>query len=456
MDGMTPLSGDAVSVLEPPTSQRELAERPRPLNTLIAEITTLAGQLNAATHRWLVLIAEFDRRHGWSTAYAQSCAHWLNYQCGMDLGAAREKVRVARALEQLPLISAAMARGELSYSKVRALTRVACAATEDYLLSIALHATASHVETLVRLYRSAQEVEELSREARQQQRRYLRYEIDRDGSILLRASLPAETGVLFLKALDLAIEAAQDVSAETLSDQPSFSARRADAVGALAEAFLQHGAAGLGGGERQQIVVHVDASTLEHSTAGRCEIEDGPSIAAETARRLSCDASLVTVLENDLGEPLDIGRKRRTIPPAIRRALNARDGTCRFPGCSHKRYVDGHHIEHWAHGGGTVLTNLVILCRFHHRKVHEGGIRVEVLDDGALRFVKPNGEPCGVPNAEQQRLIDLRSLLTTSQRDHIRIDARTALTRWQGERMDYGVAVEALLARRRRVRNRAA
>lgn len=386
-----------------PRQDRHAKTAPRRLQDLIDEITELAGHLNAGTYRWLALIAEFDRRKGWSNAYAQSCAHWLNYQCGIDLGAAREKVRVARALEDLPQISAAMARGELSYSKVRALTRVACPATEDYLLSIARHATASHVETLVRLYRHAQEAEELSRQARQQRRRYLRYEIDRDGSVVLRASLPAETGVLFLKALDLAIESQQDVSAETPSELPTFSARRADAVGALAEAFLEHGAADLGGGDRQQIIVHVDAATLEHNCTGRCELEEGPSIPAETARRLACDASLVTVLENDLGEPLGIGRKRRTIPPAIRRALGARDGTCRFPGCSHKRYVDGHHIVHWARGGRTDLSNLVILCRFHHRKVHEGGIRIEMLDDGALRFIKPNGEVCGLrcrrPNA---------------------------------------------------------
>lgn len=132
---------------------------------LAARITELAGHLNAATHRWLVLIAEFDRRHGWSDGYTRSCAHWLNWKCGIDLGAAREKVRVARALESLPSISAAMATGQLSYSKVRALTRVATPATESVLLNVALHGTAHHVEKLVRQFRRVQEVEELSREA---------------------------------------------------------------------------------------------------------------------------------------------------------------------------------------------------------------------------------------------------------------------------------------------------
>jgi len=104
------------------------------LRELAAQITELAGHLNAANYRWLSLIAEFDRRHGWSDGSTQSCAHWLNWQCGIDLGAAREKVRVAHALEKLPRIAAAMERGELSYSKARALTRVACQKTEEYFL----------------------------------------------------------------------------------------------------------------------------------------------------------------------------------------------------------------------------------------------------------------------------------------------------------------------------------
>ncbi len=128
---------------------------------LEARITELAGHLNAAQHRWLVLIAEFDRRRGWSGAGIASCAHWLNFKCGLNLGAAREKVRVAHALQDLPRIAASMARGELSYSKVRAITRVACPATEENLLNIALHGTAYHVETIVRLYRRAQQAQEI-------------------------------------------------------------------------------------------------------------------------------------------------------------------------------------------------------------------------------------------------------------------------------------------------------
>src|SRR5581483_4081632 len=353
------------------------AERVRYLRELAAQITELAGHLNAANYRWLSLIAEFDRERGWSDGSTHSCAHWLNWQCGIDLGAAREKVRVAHALEKLPQIAQAMARGALSYSKVRALTRVACAQTETYFLEIALHGTAAHVEKIVRGYRRAKESEELSREEQQQATRKVSYFYDTDGSLVLKARLPAEIGALVIKALDAAVNdpAVRDVSAEMrppqppeeeewglivrpADERPSWGARRADALGRIAESFLQHGAEDLSSGDRQQIVIHVDAETLQDSVAGRCELEDGPSLAAETVRRLACDASVVTILEDARGEPLNVGRKTRAIPPALQRALRSRDRGCRFPGCPNTRYVDGHHIHHWAHGGETKLSNL--------------------------------------------------------------------------------------------------
>ena len=172
------------------------------LEELEAQITELAGQLNAANYRWLTLIAEFDRRNGWADGKLPSCAHWLNFKCGLNLGAAREKVRVAHALESLPKIAASMGRGELSYSKVRALTRVACEATEDNFLMIALHGTAHHVERLVRCYRRAQEAEELSRETQQHMNRSLNYWFAEDGSLMFKGRLPAVAGALLIKALE--------------------------------------------------------------------------------------------------------------------------------------------------------------------------------------------------------------------------------------------------------------
>ncbi len=477
---------DPRNPVDPGLSNKELA----------AAITELAGHLNAANRRWLALIAEFDRRKGWSDSMTKSCAHWLNWQCGVNLGAAREKVRVAHALEGLPMIGAAMGRGELSYAKVRALTRAANVANEEFLLMIGLHGTASHVEKLVRQYRRVQEVEELSREERQQARRSVSYYFDdEDGSLVLKARLPAESGMQLLKALEVAIadlplppaqdpclsrpgregadgvrdtdverRRATDVSAETsarhspptpdrkLEPRIPTTARRADALALVAESFLAHGAESLSGGDRLQIVVHVDHETLKERTAGRSEFEDGPGVSAETSRRMACDCSYVKITEDDNGEPLNVGRKTRSIPPALRRALKSRDKGCVFPGCTHQKYVDGHHVHHWAEGGETKLSNLVSLCRFHHRLVHEGGVRIDRLDDGAWRFVRPDGE--AFVSTSPGHTKPMQGVWETLVKEHaerdIHIDPHTARTRWRGESMDYGIAIDVLLAKERK------
>ncbi len=425
------------------------------LEELEAQITELAGQLNAANYRWLMLIAEFDRRAGWVDGKLHSCAHWLNFKVGLNLGAAREKVRVAHALAGLPRIAAAMARGELSYSKVRALSRVACPATEESLLMIALHGTAHHVERLVRGYRRAQEAEELSREAQQHAKRSVTYGYDEDGSLILRARLPAVAGAMLIQALDAALESLpeEEISADVVAEQSiPFESLRADALAAVAESFLAESHSSSSSADRYQVVVHVDAETLREHTAGRCEIEQGPSLPAETVRRLACDASLLQVLETESGEPLDVGRKTRSIPPAIRRALNTRDGGCRFPGCTHQRYVDAHHIKHWADGGETKLANLVTLCRLHHRLVHEGEILVDPLPGGGWRFVHPDGRHFALIRCSRAASYDGEELERTHAALGIPIDADTAATRWLGERMDYDLGVWILCNQANRAR----
>ena len=312
-----------------------------------------------------------------------------------------------------------MARGELSYSKVRALTRVACEGTEAAFLTIALHGTAHQVETIVRQYRRATEAAELAREAQQQAGRKVTYYWDDDGSLVLKARLPAETRTLLLRALEAADEEVPlpDVAAETspYAETPR-AARRADALGVLAESFLKHGA-------------------LRHHAAGRCEIDEGPSIPVETARRLGCDASVITVVEDDDGEPLDVGRRTR--------------------------YVDGHHIHHWAEGGETKLANLVSLCRFHHRQVHEGGMAAERLDDGAWRFVKRSGEALMSSAPGHTWPLDMRlpvdhadcdgtELVAAHRAQGLAINSRTAATRWRGERMDHVYAIDVLVQRAER------
>jgi hypothetical protein len=353
------------------------------------------------------------------------------------MGAAREKVRVAHAIANLPRISAAMASGALSYSKAREITRVGNAGNEEYLLMLAEHGTAAHVERLVRAYRRQQEAEELSREQRQQANRRVSFRYDDDGSLVLTCHLPAEAGALVMKALDVAVEGLriyEDVPAGTSRQIIPYSARRADGLARIAESFLAHDVLESPGSDRQQIVVHVAAETLRNRRAGCCEIEHGPSIPADTARRFSCDASVITLIEDEDGEPLNVGRKTRLISSPLRRLLTARDQGCRFPGCCNARYIDMHHIKHWANGGETKPSNLVSLCRFHHHAVHEGGFDVRILDDGALRFVRPDGASvdhvapgCSQPLGDVARLPKGKFVDT-----------------WRGDRMDMDLALEVM------------
>jgi hypothetical protein len=422
----------------------ERSDGTKPLELLEREITSLATQIHAATCRWLCLVAEYDAREGWAIWGAKSCANWVALQCGIAPGSAREHVRVARRLRELPLIRAAFAEGELSYSKVRALTRVENVEREQDLLDLARHATAHQLERLLRAYHGVVAAERAA--AGEPPERWIAFDHADDGSLLLRGRLPAEEGALVMAAIEAAREqlAQRDVPAGTRDgdgvDVPAGTSRRsageprADALVALADSFLADGALGARtGGDRYQVVVHADAGALSgEEPGGRCELDDGSPLAIETARRLACDASLVQMLERD-GQPLRLGRKTRTIPPALRRALNARDRGCRFPGCGSRRFLDAHHIEHWIDGGPTNIDNLLHLCGYHHRLLHEGGYRITRSAGGRIAFHRRDGrliQPCGV-RGRPAKLPSTR-----------RPDACVALSH---DRLDLGYGVEAML-----------
>ena len=236
-------------------------------------------------------------------------------------------------------------------------------------------------------------------------------------------------------------------------DRRPQAARRADALAAVAETYLQNEPQSTSTADRFQVMVHVDAETLQHRVDGRCHIEDGPTIAVETVRRLTCDASLVRITENGKGEPLDVGRKTRAIPPAIRRALHARDEGCCFPGCTFRRFVDAHHVEHWADGGETKLSNLVTLCRAHHRLVHEGEVAVEARAGGGWLFRRPDGREFDTPRRQPPPPHDGLALRRAHTAQGLHIDPTTAATRWRGERMDYHLAIGILCHRAERERS---
>ena len=255
---------------------------------------------------------------------------------------------------------------------MRAITRVATPETEDRLLQFALAGTAAHVERLVRAWRRADRQAEADEDRRQRAGRYLHTYTDEDGLLVVRARMTPEAGAVLQRALEAAEDRLYREAADAESQggavrraEPETTAgqRRADALALVAESALAADLDTGSAGDRYQVVVHVDAEALpEGSDTVQSAVEDGVHVSAGTSRRLACDASTVVMRHGPGGEVLDVGRKTRTIPAAIRRALQARDRRCRFPGC-HSRHCDAHHLRHWADGGATRLDNLVLLCR---------------------------------------------------------------------------------------------
>ena len=483
---------------------------PPDLNLLGDRIAELSARIQAATYELLCYLREFDRQHGWEGF--RSCAHWLNWRTGLDLGAAREKLRVAAALADLNHLSAAMACGRLSYSIVRALTRVATPATEARLVAVACCATGAQVERLVRAWRQADREAQPDAEQVRLARRALSTRVDEDGMVVLRARLTPDVGAVVLRALEAALEqvpaTAEDAEA---SDESSIAQQRADALGLVAESALAGGLDPGSPGDRFQVTVHVAADTLGSREAapatprvsaeiarevnsptsdsaasaadaaadqalikpavglhlapaahgagpltlppgpdvGQAVIEQAGGIHAgtEVARRVACDAGLVVLRHAPDGEVLDVGRRTRTVPTALRRALEGRDrNQCQFPGCS-SRHCDAHHVVHWADGGATRLSNLVLCCRFHHRAVHEAGFQVVVDDAGQFQFLRPDGAPLpALPPAARWEGAGAPLAPTVARlaAAGISIGPHTATPEWYGESLDLTAALDAL------------
>jgi hypothetical protein len=374
----------------------------RSIDELDLEICRLARQMNAETYRMLLLVRDFDDRFGWAKWGLRNCAEWLAWRCGLSLSAAREKVRTAQALRSLPAISAAFADGRLSYSKVRALTRVAAESDEDLLLAYALEANAPQVEERCRQIRNV-EPESVDVARRVWERRSLTMFRDRTrGCMRITVELPTEEGELIGRALESAVAAGEVALGVEFASDPEraadgWRAQQADALVAIAKAYLGGSVSGgaVAGGEspagksasaadHYQVVVHVDEKSLRGG-AGRSDLP------IETVKRLTCDGGLIMVVEDDRGTPLDVGRKQRTVSTPLKRALWSRDRGCSFPGCHNTRYVDAHHIHHWANGGDTSLENPTLLCTHHHTLLHEGGFTIHRDERGRIYFRRADG-----------------------------------------------------------------
>jgi hypothetical protein len=361
----------------------------QPIDDLEDSLIESWREVSRATHRFLLLLREFDLRQGYKAYGNADCAEWLNWKCGIARVTAQEKVRVARALWNLPQVDAAFAKGDLSYSKVRAITRVATGVTEVDLLDYALTVSASQLDRFCSALKHGDPSDSETAARRAREGRSLTRHFREDGTGMIVVELPRAELDLVLQALDQAAALLPD------DESRSLFAAGADALVAMARECLvggrepdledeTNGPRRSSAGDTHTVLVHVDAAAL----AGEGGRSDLP---LPVVRRLCCDGAAVPIVENGNGDTLSVGRKQRTVPTAIRRALESRDGHCQFPGCSHRRWLDAHHIQHWADGGETSLENLVLLCSYHHTLVHEGGFRLEERGDGVRYFVRPDG-----------------------------------------------------------------
>ena len=357
--------------------------KPISIDELDYAIVSCAAHINAATYEMLLLVRQFDERAGFLRWGLDNCAEWLAWRCDLSLITAKEKLRVAHALKTLPAISDAFSQGELSYTKVRELTRVANQDNEQHLLDFALRTTASHVAQRCRELRMGDE-SSIDTAARAFANRSLRIRRDpHRGTMIVSIELPMDTGELLEKALDKA----RDDEVPEIPDLTdiSWSARQADAFLNMVTGYLSGTENDKQSNDNYLVTIHVDHSALQGK-------EGRSSLPIESVKRLCCDGHAVVLTETEEGEPLSIGRKSRIIPKAIERAVRARDNNCcRFPGCHHHRFLQCHHVTHWSRNGETSLDNLMLLCTKHHTLVHEGGFHIETNFQNNWCFIRPDG-----------------------------------------------------------------
>jgi hypothetical protein len=329
----------------------------------------------------------FDARRGWSGTGAVSTVAWLRNACRLSPSAAAQQVGVARQLPDLPLTSQNALDGTIGFHHVAVIAHCASQvgtdavrAVEPTLVEAARKVDPRSLRIVTRRLRYCVDPDGAFADSElDHARRSLNVSQTFDGVFHVDGLLDAEGGALLRTALDA-------LDDRVPGDDRTAWQRRADALVELARRQLQSGSLPSVAGERPHLTVTASEATLraERGCAAGEMGWAGPVI-AETVRRVACDASVRRVVVGAAGEPLDVGRATRTIPAAVRRALAVRDGGCRFPGCDRPpEWTDGHHIEHWADGGETKLDNLVLLCRRHHRVVHEGRWRLEVSPGGAV------------------------------------------------------------------------
>ena len=348
---------------------------------LEAEATTLAAHIAAATARFLDVVAELERRRSWESWEARSMAHWVSWQCGLGPRAAREHVRVAVALRDLPETREAFARGELSFSKVRALTRFATPKQEHDDVDLARQTTAAQLERIAGSYRAACRNTDPDPVRRALDGSFVSSASNADGvTTTITLCVPNDVAARTLSAIEAELDRLP------VDDAVPARHRRVLAFAAVIEAYCEPDP----NRPAVELSVHADVETLADDQPGRCEAA-GVRIAPETARRLACSCGVRFVGEGSV-PAVDLGRRARFPNPALRRTVLRRDAhRCRFPGCTQRTRLRVHHARHWARGGATDRHNLVALCPAHHRAVHEGDWSVVADGSGGFTFHTPDG-----------------------------------------------------------------
>jgi uncharacterized protein DUF222/HNH endonuclease len=364
--------------------------------TLIRSIDAEHARIAAAQRRMLRLVAQADRRKSWVDVGARDTAHWLSMRYGISYWKAQRWIAAAHALEALPRVSDALASGELHMDKAVELTRFATPENESRLLIWAggVSCGAIRRKADVATRRTRDDLVDVERS-----RALTWWTFDEGRRFGMQGELPSTQGAVVAKAIE---RLAKDLPVMPDEEGPAGTeARRADALVALCSTGGRPGDEP----DRATVIVHARLEGPD-GEVGECEIEDGPAIDPDAARRLACNARRQTVVEDDSGLPVRLGRVTREPPAWMVRHLKYRDGECRFPGCGSKRFTQAHHIVWWEQGGRTDLENLVLVCTFHHRLVHEYGWRVRREEDGTVSWCRREGEPYRAgPPPPQQRLI---------------------------------------------------
>jgi uncharacterized protein DUF222/HNH endonuclease len=326
------------------------------------------------------LAAEFAATDLYDQDGSTSVLDWIRHHCHLTAGAAADRLKVGEVMQEMPESLQSLARGEIGFAHVAAMARTADAVGDRFqetaLLDLARESTPGKFDYQCRHYRHAADPEGVAAEqAAQIEDRRLSLSTWIDGSVILSGQLDAVGGA----ALQAALEPLARKSGE---HEHRLRERR------LADALVELAA---GAGNQVQLQVTSSVETL----LGLCgspaaDMEFSLPISARSVQRLACDCGVTRVLLGSDSMVIDVGRSRRVVSGPMRRALHARDGGCRWPGCDRPaKWSAAHHVVHWIQGGGTDLDNLVLLCHRHHAMVHEGGWQLVRGDGGKMLAIPP-------------------------------------------------------------------